>query len=60
MSRRPVIAGNWKMNKTPEEAVKDASEKAKRGGIGKEEVIALFEKHFESEVVNDNSRNKES
>ena len=43
-----------------EEAVKDATEKAKRGGIGKEEVIALFEKHFESEVVNDNSRNKES
>ena len=43
-----------------EEAVKDAAGKAKRGGIGKEEVIALFEKHFESEVVNDNSRNKES
>ena len=43
-----------------EEAVIDVAVKAKRGGIEKEEVIALFEKHFESEATNDNSRNKES
>ena len=43
-----------------EEAVIDVAVKAKRGGIEKEEVIALFKKHFESEATNDNSRNKES
>ena len=43
-----------------EEAVIDVAVKAKRGGIEKEEVIALFEKYFESEATNDNSRNKES
>ena len=43
-----------------EEAVINVAVKAKRGGIKKEEVIALFEKHFESEATNDNSRNKES
>ena len=43
-----------------EEAVKDAAQKARRGGIGKEVVIELFEKHFDIEVTNDNSGNKES
>ena len=41
-------------------AVKDAAKKARRGGIGKEAVIELFEKHFDIEVANDNSGNKES
>ena len=43
-----------------EEAVMDAARKARRGGIGKEVVIELFEKHFDIEVANDNSGNKES
>ncbi|MGN1189057.1 MAG: GntR family transcriptional regulator [Candidatus Ornithospirochaeta sp.] len=43
-----------------EEAVIDAARKARRGGIDKEEVIALFEKHFNNEVGNDDSGNKES
>ena len=43
-----------------EEAVLNVVEKAKTGGIGKEEVIALLEKHFSEENRNDNSRNKES
>lgn len=42
-----------------EEAVKTVVEKAKNGGIGKEEVIALLEKNFSEELMNDNSRNKE-
>ncbi len=43
-----------------EEAVIDAARKARRGGIDKEEVIALFEKHFNNEVGNDDSGNKKS
>ena len=42
-----------------EEAVIDAARKARRGGIDKEEVIALFEKHFNNEVGNDDAGNKE-
>lgn len=42
-----------------EEAVIDAARKARRGGIDKEEVIALFEKHFNNEVGNDDTGNKE-
>lgn len=43
-----------------DEAVKSVAAKAKRGGIEKDEVIAMLEKHFMSEVDNDNSRNEES
>ena len=42
-----------------EEAVIDAARKARRGGIDKEKVIALFEKHFNNEVGNDDTGNKE-